>query len=143
MERDNDVVPQWYLYEALSQPVMCERGGNSWLHERGCGNWLSGRCCERVDFVTVSVEIQSEKCLQSGCESCEEHVLHRTSEEDAWAACCVLHVIPGQCSCPLLSAPLLMRAWHSLHITTKAQTKAHSTLDTFVACFSFSFFDSF
>ena len=33
--------------------------------------------------------------------------------------------IPGQCSCTLLSAPLLMRAWHSLHITIKAQTQKH------------------
>ena len=33
--------------------------------------------------------------------------------------------IPCQCSCTLFSAPLLMRAWHSLHITIKAQTQKH------------------
>ena len=33
--------------------------------------------------------------------------------------------IAGQCSCTLLAAPLLMRAWHSLHITIKAQTQKH------------------
>ena len=33
--------------------------------------------------------------------------------------------IPGQCNCTLLSAPLLMRAWHSLHITIKAQTQKY------------------
>ena len=32
----------------------------------------------------------------------------------------------GRCSCTLLSAPLLMRAWHSLHITIKAQTQKHT-----------------
>ena len=56
----------------------------------GCANvvarsWLSERCCERVEFVTVSVKIQSEEFLKSGCESSEEHMremfvkLHRTS----------------------------------------------------------------
>ena len=44
----------------------------------GCGNvvarsWLSGRCCEHVEFVTVSVEIQSEELLYSGCDPSEEH----------------------------------------------------------------------
>ena len=34
--------------------------------------------------------------------------------------------IPCQCSCTLLSAPLLMQAWHSLHITIKAQTQKHT-----------------
>ena len=33
--------------------------------------------------------------------------------------------IPCQCSCTLLSAPLLMRAWHSLRITIKVQTQKH------------------
>ena len=37
--------------------------------------------------------------------------------------------IPCQCSCTLLSAPPLMRAWNLLHITIKTQTqKVHSTL---------------
>ena len=27
------------------------------------GSWLSGRCCERVEFVTVSVESESEEFL--------------------------------------------------------------------------------
>ena len=31
----------------------------------------------------------------------------------------------GQCRCALLSAPLLMRARHSLHITIKAQIQKH------------------
>ena len=53
------MVPQWYLYGALSQLVMCERGGDSWLRERGCAK----RCGERVEFMTVSVEIQSEEFL--------------------------------------------------------------------------------
>ena len=54
----------WYRNGICMEPCV------SWLcvnvaETAGCANtvarnWLSGRCCERVEFVTVSVEIQSE-----------------------------------------------------------------------------------
>ena len=111
----------------------------------GCANvvarsWLSGRCCEGFEFVTVSVEIQSEEFLQSGCESREGHMreflssfIARVLRRLGGVLCspCVLDIhrfvrIPGQCNCTLLSAPLLMRSWHSLRITIKDQTTKHS-----------------
>ena len=62
LEYDDDVEPWWYLYGALGQLVMCKRGEDSWqLASEDARSWLSGCCCERVEFVTVSVEIQSEE----------------------------------------------------------------------------------
>ena len=61
LERDDDVVPQWNLYGALSQWLCVNVTETAGCANVVARNWLSGRCCERVEFVTVSVEVQSEE----------------------------------------------------------------------------------
>ena len=98
-----------------------------------------GRCCERVEFVTVSVEIQSEEIFCSlGCESSEEHMREFLSSFIAR----VLGRLGGVLCSPcvpdihrLVRIPgvvvhffqHLFSCEHglSLHITIKAQTQKH------------------
>ena len=58
----------WQFASVVIKETCTTNVGPEVLHvaeTAGCANvvarsWLSGRCCERVEFVTVSVEIQSE-----------------------------------------------------------------------------------
>ena len=67
VEGETELDLDWFFWNVMTTKYRsgtCMEPCVSWL----CVNvvarsWLSGRCCERFEFVTVSVEIQSEELL--------------------------------------------------------------------------------